>query len=63
MDTAGDGAEDPAGELNRQASQGMYFPGATHPTAQVDVMNGDGTALRKLTPEGSNPGNPDPGDG
>jgi TolB protein len=39
-------------------SEGVYFAGATHPTAQVDVMNSDGTALRKVTPEGSNSGFP-----
>lgn len=39
-------------------SEGIYFPGPTRPTAQVDVMNSDGTALRKLTPEGSNSGFP-----
>ena len=39
-------------------SEGVYFVGATHPTAQVAVMNSDGTALRKVTPEGSNSGFP-----
>jgi TolB protein len=39
-------------------SEGIYFPGSTHPTAQVDVMNSDGTALGKVTPEGSNSGFP-----
>ena len=39
-------------------SEGIYFPGTTHSTAQVDVMNSDGTALRKITPEGRNSGFP-----
>jgi len=39
-------------------SEGVYFPGPHRPTAQVAVMNSDGTGIRTITPVGSNSGFP-----
>ena len=39
-------------------SEGVYFPGPRRSTAQVAVMNNDGTGLRTITPVGSNSGFP-----